>query len=309
MPKISIIIPVYNVGAYIVKCLESVRLQTFTDFEVILVDDGSTDTSGEICDYYAGKDKRFQVIHKKNGGVSSARNVGIDVAKCELIAFIDPDDYISADFYALLYENTIKYRSDFAGCRVSLVGESGEDFIKNEVSCLGQYKRLVEDGVRRIIEGDDAKQVIFYDGNTAVLDAALVNRFSCVAWNKLFSRALWGSERFPEKLSLGEDMAITLDIITNANRAVYVPEAIYYWRQRKKSLLHGSVSFDRLLEDLSGSQMMREKLLKKHPERKDDAESLKKFYDLCCITNFVKTAKQNKGTGSVLYKMLEGSFY
>ena len=102
MPAISVIIPVYNMGPWLRDCLESVLAQTFTSFECILVDDGSTDDSPQICDYYAKKDDRFRVIHKANGGLSSARNAGLDDAAGEYIAFVDSDDVILPDYLTIL---------------------------------------------------------------------------------------------------------------------------------------------------------------------------------------------------------------
>ncbi len=104
MAKISVIIPIYNAGTYLVDCLESIRNQSFTDYEVLLIDDGSTDNSGKICDSFADKDSRFHVTHKPNGGVSSARNTGIDQAKGEWIGFIDSDDTVETDYLLHLYQ-------------------------------------------------------------------------------------------------------------------------------------------------------------------------------------------------------------
>lgn len=98
MVKISIIVPVYNSSRYLEKCFDSIRDQTYTDFEVIVINDGSTDCSGEICDKYAELDNRFKIIHKENGGVSKARNIGIDNANGEYITFIDSDDWIDVDY-------------------------------------------------------------------------------------------------------------------------------------------------------------------------------------------------------------------
>ena len=97
-PKISVIVPVYNVEQYLPRCIDSILAQTFTDFEVLLIDDGSTDESGKICDEYAKKDSRIRVFHKKNGGVSSARNTGLDNAHSEWVAFVDSDDTLDVDF-------------------------------------------------------------------------------------------------------------------------------------------------------------------------------------------------------------------
>ena len=104
-PKISVIIPVYNAGKTLHRCVDSILVQTFSDFEVLLIDDGCKDNSGNICDEYAKKDSRVKVVHKDNGGVSSARNVGLNKAKGEWITFIDADDYIASDFFSVIDNN------------------------------------------------------------------------------------------------------------------------------------------------------------------------------------------------------------
>lgn len=104
MDVISVIVPIYNTEKYLAKCLDSLINQTFQRLEIILIDDGSTDNSGQICDEYAVKDDRIKVIHKTNGGVSSARNAGLDVVTGSYIAFVDPDDYIDSDMYEVLYK-------------------------------------------------------------------------------------------------------------------------------------------------------------------------------------------------------------
>lgn len=105
MPRLSVIVPVYSAEKYITKCLDSILSQTFTDFELLLVDDGSPDRCGEICDQYAKMDKRIKVFHKDNGGVSNARNLGLSKADGAYIAFVDPDDYIDKD----MFKDTITY--------------------------------------------------------------------------------------------------------------------------------------------------------------------------------------------------------
>ena len=117
MPKVSIIVPVYNTEKYLARCIDSILAQTFTDFELILVNDGSKDNSGKICDEYAQKDSRIVVIHKENGGVSSARNKGIDVAQGEWISFVDSDDWISSDFLS-----SFTYDADLMICGIELFG-------------------------------------------------------------------------------------------------------------------------------------------------------------------------------------------
>lgn len=116
MKKISIIVPVYNVERYIERCVESICQQTYTNTEIILVDDGSTDSSGKICDEIAVKDPRIRVIHQQNSGLSAARNAGLAVAKGEYIAFVDSDDYIAQEMYSVMIENMEKYDLDIIGC-------------------------------------------------------------------------------------------------------------------------------------------------------------------------------------------------
>lgn len=135
-PKISCIVPVYNVEKYLRRCVDSILNQTFTDFELILVDDGSPDNSPAICYEYAVKDSRIKVIHKVNGGVSSARNVGLDVAKGEWICFVDSDDLIEADYMQKMYEAAINNNSDFIMCGIHQI--AGYETLKNN------YKKKIK---------------------------------------------------------------------------------------------------------------------------------------------------------------------
>lgn len=135
-PKISCIVPVYNVEKYLRRCVDSILNQTFTDFELILVDDGSPDNSPAICYEYAVKDSRIKVIHKVNGGVSSARNVGLDVAKGEWICFVDSDDLIEADYMQKMYEAAINNNSDFIMCGIQQI--AGYETLKNN------YKKKIK---------------------------------------------------------------------------------------------------------------------------------------------------------------------
>ena len=113
MPKISVIVPVYNVEKYLHRCVDSILAQTFTDFELLLINDGSKDSSGVICDEYAAKDSRVLVFHKENGGVSSARNMGLDNAKGEWISFVDSDDWVEKEYLETLYQDG---EFDFVTC-------------------------------------------------------------------------------------------------------------------------------------------------------------------------------------------------
>ncbi len=125
-PLISIIVPVYNVERYMERCLDAVVKQTYKNLEVILVDDGSEDRSGSICDRYASEDARFKVVHHQNGGLSAARNTGIKKATGEYITFIDPDDSITEDYIEYLYNLINKHEADLAICAIEEITESGK---------------------------------------------------------------------------------------------------------------------------------------------------------------------------------------
>ena len=124
-PLLSIIVPVYDVERYLQKCIDSILAQTFTDFELILVDDGSPDNCPALCDAAAAKDARIRVLHQKNGGLSAARNAGLDVARGEWIGFVDSDDYISPEMYEILYKAVQSTGSDLALCDYVKVDETG----------------------------------------------------------------------------------------------------------------------------------------------------------------------------------------
>lgn len=139
MAVISVIVPVYKVEKFLDRCINSIIQQTFTNLEIILVDDGSPDRSGEICDEWKMKDKRIRVIHKENGGLSDARNKGLDVATGDYVAFIDSDDWIDPDMFQLLYDATQKYQADIAECswRCIYSDESRKKQIIQESILLG----------------------------------------------------------------------------------------------------------------------------------------------------------------------------
>lgn len=288
-PELSIIIPVYNVADYIEQCLDSVINQTYTKWECILVDDGSQDWSGHICDNYAKFDSRFLVIHQDNKGVSAARNIGIKQSRGKYITFIDPDDFITTNYFDALMRKMLDVNADVAVSSFSATLENGEE---------GRYAFLNkwEKGIR-ILQGNTMSD------NAAVTDALLNNVFSCVSWGKVYSKKLWGNALFPVGIDLGEDMMTVPRIIASAHSAVYVSEATYYWRQRKKSLLHGTVTQERYEKDLKASGIMCQQLSEVIPGRKSDIYALKLQYDLCCYFNFRSSNKNTPIKESILYSL------
>lgn len=208
MIDISVIVPVYNVEKYLGKCIDTLIAQTFTNIEIILVDDGSTDKSGTICDEYALKDSRIIVIHKKNGGLSDARNVGIERAKGKYLGFVDSDDYIDEKMYEVLYSNLIQFKADMVMC--------------------GYYDCYEN----KLIKKQSSGNVMVWNNEEAV--KALQNTLP-VAWNKLYKRELFNHLQYPVG-RLHEDTFIILDLLKKTTTVVNVEEPLYYYIRREASI-------------------------------------------------------------------------
>ncbi len=205
-PKISIIVPVYNVEQYLLRCIDSILAQTFTDFEVLLVDDGSKDRSGAICDAYAAKDKRVKTFHKENGGVSSARNLGLDVAKGEWISFIDADDYISNDFYA----DILNYNS--------------ADVIQKSFTMVTSAERtnVVNVVPRKLASKNE-------------IDTFFVRKRNNALWDKIIKREVIGNVRFDNKISIGEDFIFFLALVHKVRLYCFSSVGRYYYVKNDNS--------------------------------------------------------------------------
>ena len=203
IPVISIIVPIYNVELYLTRCLESILKQKFSNFEAILIDDGSSDNCGAICDDYAAKDKRFKVIHQANFGVSHARNKGLAFAKGEYIGFVDPDDYIDANMYEKMYNELINTGSDMVVC----------DYYKLE-------------GTAAIPTHIFSSDRIFYSKD--FMDYVANDRVPSHFWSKLYKRQLFLNIRFPEG-RIFEDLAIFHEIVHRCERIAYTHECLYYY--------------------------------------------------------------------------------
>lgn len=209
---ISVIVTIYNIEEYIEECIDSIINQTYKNLEIILIDDGSTDNSGKKCDEFAKKDNRIKVIHKKNGGVSDARNVGIDIARGAYIQFIDGDDYIEKDMIEFLYYNIQKYSADISIC---------SNYIFDEEECIdkGQNKLYI------------------YDRLEAIKETLIDEKICSYLWNKLFKADLMKDIRFP-KNRLFEDLLVFPKLVERASKIVLDDVAKYYYRQRTGSILH-----------------------------------------------------------------------
>ena len=210
-PKISVIIPIYRVEPYLRKCVESVLAQTYQNLEIILVDDGSPDNCGAICDVFAAKDSRVRVIHQKNSGVSAARNAGLAAAGGEWIGWVDSDDWIEPKMFEML---------------LRAVQETGAD-----ISVCGhwdEYRNRTEPSgwpVRQIMNTEQALGELLENG-----------RMKNLLWDRLFHRTLFDNIPFPEGRTY-EDIAVMHWLFLRAQKVVCLPERLYHYRQREGSIV------------------------------------------------------------------------
>ncbi len=214
LPKISIIVPVYNVEKYLERCINSILDQTFMDYELILVNDGSTDNSGSICNSLKDKDVRIIVINKENGGLSSARNAGLEIARGEYIGFVDSDDWITSDMFGYLYSLINKFECDIASA--SYVFSKGNHRIAQP--------KLVE----RLFKREEALKYYLYTG--------MANRISDFSvCTKLYKRTLFSEIKFPVG-QLYEDVATNFSLIQKSKLYVKSNKICYYYYQEGSSI-------------------------------------------------------------------------
>ena len=211
---ISVIIPVYNTEKYIRRCIDSVLGQSFTDYEVILIDDGSTDSSGQICDEYVEENIRVSCIHNANGGLSKARNKGLEVARGEYIAFLDSDDYMHKHMLTVLHDSIIKTKAGLAMCAYRSVPVGAPDMKLN----LSDYSF-------RILNGNDLIDELYGPDGTSVV----------VAWNKLYKRQIFEKIRYPEK-RLHEDEFVIHEILDKCGSVICTDAPLYNYVQREGAL-------------------------------------------------------------------------
>ena len=213
---VSIIIPVYNVETYLERCLESICRQTYCQLEVLLVNDGSTDASAAIARRYADSDSRFTLYNKENGGLSSARNYGIERADGEFIAFVDSDDYVDENYVEYLLNILEENEADIAVI-------ASRKFWGNSAG----YSRT---------EDQDRKSICF-NGVEAIADMWYQKHVENSAWGKLYRRALFGEIRYPEG-RLYEDLGTTYRLLYKARRVAWSSAELYYYFQREESIMN-----------------------------------------------------------------------
>lgn len=250
-PLISIIVPVYNVEEFLPKCIDSILAQTYENLEIILVEDGTKDNSGQICDAYAEKDSRIKVIHKENGGLSSARNAGMDVARGEYFGFVDSDDWIEPETYECLMTVAQKYDADLVcGGRYDVDGTTGERTIglcpKRE-ECISAMEML-----GRVCTWDNC-------------DSA--------AWDKLYRRRLFDEIRYPLGM-YSEDIAIFYKLMEKANRVALCPKPLYNYLHRANSITTAKLS-EKTFHYPNHTEVVYAYICQRHPEIKQQARFLR----------------------------------
>lgn len=264
-PLISIIIPIYNVEAYLEKCIDSIIAQDYTPLEIILVDDGATDRSREICDKYAKRYENITVLHKKNGGLSSARNAGMGLMQGEYISFVDSDDYIAPDMISTLYTDLTQNNAD--------------------ISCIS-FLNIFPD---RIVKNTNLTEKIILSKKKA-LECFLFNGYlTPCACGKLYKRELWNNIKFPDG-RLFEDQLTIYKILDLAEKVVFNPDPKYFYLKREGSIGHSK--FNKKTYDLY--QAINEEydfIVRKYPELKANMSVAKITWELVFINMMIQSDK------------------
>lgn len=225
MAELTIIVPVYNTEKYLAQCVESLLAQNLKDIQILLVDDGSTDKSGKICDSYSKIDRRIQVIHKENGGLSDARNAGMEQAEADYLGFVDSDDYVEPDFFRRLYEEIKESGADLAAAGIRQVEEGGK---VTATRCVEKAATL---------DRHDGLKELFFS-----------KRISNSVCNKIFKKELFQGITFPVG-KLYEDEYVTYRLFERASKVRLITDVFYFYRSNPKSITHSPFSereFDRI---------------------------------------------------------------
>lgn len=270
MDKISVIVPVYNVEKYLKRCVESILDQTYKNIEVILVDDGSTDNSPEICDEYALIDSRIKVIHKKNEGVSVARNIGIVNSTGQFIVFCDSDDWLDVDMISYLYQLMKKTSCDIASCPIWY----DYDDKKRKTSRLLDKEKI-------------------YNSKEAIIELHKGRYLHHWVWNNLFKRELIEKQRFSCKLRLGEDYVFMCTAIDKCNGIIVGSNPKYHYFQRETSVCNAGYTYKNY-QTLSMYNQYRKYFIKKYPEYANIFDAHFILEEMAVITAMIKNNEFNR---------------
>lgn len=249
MPLVSVIVPVYNVSEYVERCINSIIRQNYSNIEVILVDDGSTDNSGAICDDFAQKDNRIRVIHKENGGLSDARNVALEIIEGEWVTFIDSDDWVCVDYIESLLTAAIESEADIAIAMYKSVENETNQVVRKVENCSG-----------RLLDNEAAVKALLYQ-----------KQFTTAACCKLYRSEFWSDVRFPVG-KLYEDVETIYRIFAKAKRAVFLQQVLYFYFQRQGSIVRTSFSV-RKMDYVENCKLLLKRIEQDYPHLKRGAIS------------------------------------
>lgn len=280
-PKISLIIPVYNVQQYLKRCLDSVLTQSFDNFEVILIDDKSSDLSAEICNDYQKCDRRVKLFHKTNNcGLSAARNTGIELSIADYITFLDSDDWISENYLQDLYSSSLKENSDVT------------------ISNFEKKYDSNRDGRMRY------KSNISYISTDQILLALFQGKIGTSAWGKLYRRNLFSDIKFPTG-SIYEDIGTTYRVFSKCNKVTISRDSIYYYYQRKGSIVNSNFN-DHDLDIIKLVNEIQVFTVKAFPQLQESA----KRYSVKSILSIIdKKSNRNNLKDSLVVKKLINELY
>ncbi len=269
--RISVIVPVYNVEKYLDRCIKSICGQTYKNLEIILVDDGSTDLSGMICDDQKKSDQRIRVIHKKNGGLSDARNAGLEIATGDYIGFVDSDDWIESDMYDSLLTAVKEHNVRLAITGINRIYDNGYE--------IDQFTR---------------KMPIEYVGTDIIRRYLLQDSFSTAAWDKLYHRSLFKNRRFP-KGKLYEDAPVIFDILCEIEKAIVLGKPHYHYFQRSDSIC-GQAFSEKKMDHYEFSKDIQRRVKEEYPTLSKEAD----VFLGCKLCELIYSLKES--TNSELFK-------
>lgn len=272
---ISVVVPIFNVEKFLNRCVNSILNQTYKNLQVILVDDGSTDSSGKICDTFKS-DRRVEVIHKNNGGLSSARNAALPHIKGKYVTFIDSDDWVDLDFIQILYSNAVKYNS--------------------EISAGGYYIALDNGKATSYFGKDNSCEIM--DSEEALGSFLLHDGMGVTVWGKLYKTTLWNNVRCPEG-KLHEDQYTTYKLLDLANAIVFDKRPLYYYYQRSNSI--GHAMFNVHSYDLyKGIREEYKFISKKYPNIKNNVKIERDIWEVVFVNMMIRA---NKCDLDIIYKV------
>ena len=282
--KISIVVPIYNVENYMNRCLNSIKNQTYTNLEILLINDGSLDNCQKICEKFEKEDNRFKLYNKENGGLSDARNYGLERISSKYVCFIDSDDYIEKNYIEILYNNLITYNADISVCGIAndVGGMKKESNQKQDLEELTS-----EQALKKMID-------LHYD-------------FKVVAWNKLYKKDLFEDVRYP-KGKIYEDVATTYKLVSKAKKVVYAQNPLYVYCFNPTSITKTEKYNEREIARMNNADEMVDFVVKKYPDLKKDFISYKMCQYIAVQNVMFKSNIEDENMSNKIRKFVKENF-